>query len=144
VPLDWLRAVQWQAGGDSVKKPLLLYHFTCGHGYSGIEESHRLRPNLHPFMPSLGPLLWLTDLAMPETPESVGLQSTWITCNRMTYRYIVRTGAARHWFEVRGRAPKDVVVSLEAYGQPNHWWVARRPLTPSEFTYDPTWKEVAV
>jgi len=91
-------------------------------------------------MRNLGPLLWLTDLADPPTAESVGLQSTYLSCNRMTYRYVVRCKAAVHWREIRGRAPKDVVADLEAFGQPEHWWVVRRPVTAHEFSFDANWK----
>lgn len=118
-----------------------LYHFTCEHGRSGIAHSGVILPNVHPFMPNLGPLIWFTDLAEPPTPESVGLQSTWITCDRMMYRYLVQTKAALHWFEIRSRAPKDVVATLESFGQPEHWWIARRPLTASEFAFDATWNK---
>ena len=103
-----------------------------------------LLPNIHPFMRGLGPLLWLTDLAEPPTKESVGLQSTWISCDRMTYRYIVRCKAATHWHEVRKLAPREVVTDLEAFGQPEHWWVVRRPVTAHEFSFDTNWsREVA-
>ena len=118
----------------------LLYHFTCDHGHVGIERTNMLLPNIHPFMKSLGPLLWLTDLAEPPTKESVGLTSRLSNCDRMAYRYIVRCKAAIHWFEVRNRAPKEVVASLESYGQPEHWWVVRRPLTASEFSFDDGWR----
>ncbi len=51
---------------------LTLYHFTCEHGKRGIDLTRILLPNVHPFMRNLGPLIWLTDLAEPPTPESVG------------------------------------------------------------------------
>lgn len=120
-----------------------LYHFTCAHGHDGITRTGTMLPNIHPFMRHLGPLLWLTDLAEPPTPESVGLQSIWITCDRLAYRYSVRTKAALHWFVIRDRAPKDVVATLESFGQPEHWWIARRPLTRSEFAFDASWKRAA-
>ncbi|SRR5260221_10152489 len=125
-------------------KDITLYHFTCDHGYAGISRTGVLLPNIHPFMRGLGPLLWLTDLAEPPTPESVGLQSTWISCDRMAYRYLVQTKAAVPWSEVRARAPKDIVATLEALGQPEHWWVARRLLTPSEFSFDESWRRKEV
>ena len=113
-----------------------LYHFTCNHGHVGIKRSGVLLPNAHPFMLHLGPLIWLTDFAEPPTPESVGLQSTIISCDRLAYRYSVRTKAAVPWSEVRTLARADVVATLESYGQPEHWWVVRRPLTASEFSFD--------
>lgn len=119
-----------------------LYHFTCAHGHEGISKTGILLPNLHPFMRNLGPLLWLTDLAEPPTPESVGLQSAWLTCDRMAYRYIVRCKAAVHWRDIRERAPRDVVATLESFGQPEHWYVVRRPVLASEFSFDESWRTV--
>jgi len=114
----------------------ILYHFTCEHGHKGIALTRILLPNMHPFMKNLGPLLWLTDFAEPPTPESVGLQSSWTTCDRLQYRYIVRTQAAVPWAEVRAKARADVVATFEAGRMPEHWWVVRRILTSSEFTFD--------
>ncbi len=118
-----------------------LYHFTCHHGHAGISRTGVLIPNIHPLMRGLGPLLWLTDLASPETRESVGLTSRLTTCDRLAYRYSVHCRAAIHWFEIHGRAPKDVVADLESSGgQPEHWWVVRRMLTASEFSFDEKWR----
>lgn len=113
-----------------------LYHFTCDHGRAGITLSGVLLPNIHPFMKHLGPLIWLTDLAAPPSPESVGLTSQWVSCDRLQYRYSVHTHAAIAWADIRTRAAKDVVATLEEFGQPEHWWVVRRLLTASEFTFD--------
>lgn len=124
------------------RKYTLLYHFTCDHGRDGIAQTGILLPRIHPFMPHLGPLLWLTDVAVP-TPEAVGLTSRSLTCDRLSYRYCVRTSAALPWSQIRARANADVVATLESYGHPEHWWVARRPLTASEFSFDPTWKHTA-
>lgn len=125
-----------------MQKILELYHFTCDHGYTGITRTGVLLPNSHPFMPHLGPLLWLTDLAEPPSKESVGLTSAWTTCDRLKYRYLVRTRAAIPWSEIRTKVARDVVATLESFGQPLHWWVARRPLTHSEFTFDESWRHV--
>lgn len=122
-------------------KTPLLYHFTCEHGHAGISKSQMLLPNLHPFMRNLGPMLWLTDLAEPPTKESVGLTSRLSTCDRMAYRYIVQCKAALHWHEIRARAPQEVVASLEAFGQPDHWFIVRRPVLASEFSFDETWRK---
>lgn len=120
-----------------------LYHFTCEHGKSGISKTGVLIPNMHPFMRSLGPLLWLTDEAEP-TRESAGLTSSWITCDRMAYRYIVQSKAAIRWLAIRGRAPKEVVKTLESFGKPESWWIARRPLLASEFSFDAMWQKSGV
>ena len=115
-----------------------LYHFTCDHGHTGISQTGVLLPRAHPFMPTLGPLLWLTDYKEP-TKESVGLTSSWTTCDRLAYRYIVGCKAV-HWFEIRQRAPKEIVAELEAFGQAEHWWVVRRPVTASEFSFDENYR----
>ena len=121
-----------------MKQPT-LYHFTCEHGYKGITKIGMLLPNTHPLMPHVGPLVWLTDYAEPPTRESVWLTSSWTTCDRLAYRYIVHCKAT-HWFAIRQRAPQDIVATLESFGQPEHWWVVRRPVMPSEFSFDETWK----
>lgn len=113
----------------------MLYHFTCEHGYEGISKTGIVVPRIHPFMRHLGPLLWLTDLEAP-TADAVGLTSERLTCNRLHYSYRVRTRAAVQWSEVRGRVSPALVVALEAYGEPSHWRVVRRSLTPSEFALD--------
>ena len=93
-------------------------------------------------MKSLGPLFWLTDYVEPPSKESVGLTASWTTCDRLAFRYIVQTQAAIHWFDIRQRAPKDVVTDLEEFGQPEHWFLVRRPVLPSEFTFDATYTHV--
>jgi hypothetical protein len=121
-------------------KHLTLYHFTCSHSKQGIERTGTLIPNLHPFMPNLGPLIWLTDQPEPPSRESVGLTSKITSCDRMQYRYTVRSSASVSWAEIRGKAPAEVVASLESFGQPEHWYVARRTLTASEFFFDAAYK----
>jgi hypothetical protein len=112
-----------------------LYHFTCDdHGYPGIVRTSTLQPRQHPLMPTLGPLLWLTDLAEPPTLESVGLTSQNLKCDRLAKRITVQSREPVHWSALREKAPKEVVGWLESLGQPDHWWVARRPLIRSEFT----------
>lgn len=113
----------------------MLYHFTCDHGARGIAATHTLQASVQPFMPSLGPLLWLTDLAEP-TQDDVGLTSTFTSCDRLAHRYRVQTKAAVPWATLRDKAPFSTVSLLERYGKPEHWWVARRSLTASEFCED--------
>ncbi len=128
----------------SKKKSIpILYHFTCDHGHTGITRTSVLLPNKHPLMPALGSLLWLTDLAEPPSKESVGLTSSWISCDRLAYRYSVRCKAAVHWFDLRARAPAEIVATLESFGQPEHWWVVRRPVTASEFSFDANWRHLS-
>jgi hypothetical protein len=116
----------------AIKPPVRLYHFTCHHGFAGISESGVLRPNIQPFMPHLGPLLWLTDLATP-TAEDVGLTATFTSCDRLAYRYAAHTRAAMPWRELRPRVSPAVVELMERYGDPARWWIVRRPLLASEF-----------
>lgn len=137
-----MRGCGESAGGEDVKTPTLLYHFTCNHGFEGIRKTNVLLPNAHPLMLNLGAILWLTDLSEP-TKEAVGLTNSWTTCDRLAYRYIVRCKAAAHWSKVRQRAPKDIVETLESYGQPEHWWIVRRPVLASEFSFDETWRKGA-
>lgn len=133
-------AISVKGGNEMIVKHMPdLYHFTCDHGRVGIARTGVLLPNVHPFMPYLGPLLWLTDFAEPPTRESVGLTSNWTSCDRLAYRYIVRCKAAVPWFRIRTRVKGDVVATLESFGQPEHWWVVRRPLIPSEFSFDESW-----
>lgn len=119
-----------------------LYHFTCAHGHAGIGKTGTIVPNVHPFMSHLGPLLWLTDLAAP-TAERVGLTSSFISCDRLAYRYRVETRAAIPWSQLRGRVSPALVTTLERYGDPSHWWVVRRQLTASEFVLDQAVAEAA-
>ena len=120
------------------KHPVTLYHFTCAHGFAGISETGILRPNVHPLMRHLGPLLWLTDLPTPSA-DSVGLTSErLLTCDRLAYRYIIHTRAAVRWVDIRERVSPALVTVLESYGEPDHWWVVRRPLLASEFALDRT------
>lgn len=113
-----------------------LYHFTCEHGYTGIEKTRTILPNRHAYLRGLGPLIWLTDLADPDV-DAVGLSSEVVlTCDRLAYRYVVTSKACVPWSVVRMRAPVRAVTLLEAYGKPEHWWVARRPLLASEFVLD--------
>lgn len=81
--------------------------------------------------------LWLTDLEAPSA-DSVGLTSSMLACDRLAYRYIVQTRAAIPWAELRGRVSRTVIETLERYGEPSHWWVVRRSLTPFEFALDQT------
>lgn len=121
-----------------LSKPAPLYHFTCSdHGYPGI-MGDTIRPTLHPLMPHLGPLLWLTDLANPPTADSIGFGSGLLDCDRLAHRFLVslRPGVAKAWTTLRSRVDDDVVKILDSYGQPEHWFVVRRPLLVSEWTYD--------
>ena len=105
-----------------------LWHFTCDHGYSGLGERGRLRPNKHTMLPGLGSLIWLTDDPAPDR-DAVGLTSQFLTCDRMLYRYRVLTpGRCVKWTALRHRADPDTRQVLESYGEPETWWISFEPL----------------
>lgn len=118
-----------------------LYHYTCAdHGLPGITRHGLIAPNTHPLMAGLGKLIWLTDVADVEQPEQIGLTSSYLACDRLAYRFIVTTRAAVPWSALRPRVNPEVVTALEAFAQPEHWYVVRRPLTPSEFMLDTSYE----
>lgn len=104
-----------------------LYHFTCGHGMVGIERDGYLRPIRHPFLPILGPVVWLTDLERFDRPEVVGLTSSNLDCDRTEFRYRVERSdvpTLRWWSFVAPSCDPGVVADLERFGWPTHWWLA--------------------
>lgn len=113
---------------------MTLFHFTCQHGYEGIEEAQSIRPNPHPWMKALGPVIWLTDLEQPDAFE-VGLTSQTLSCDRLKHRYEVTTQNTHKWTDLRYKVHSTLVEELESLGKPEHWFLVRRPLTKSEFSY---------
>lgn len=109
--------------------PAVLYHFTCGdHGVPGIEVDGHLRPNEHPLLRNLGPVVWLTDLAEPTKPDAIGLTSRYLQCDRMAVRYVVYRDDVPGlvwWPFVRQGCDPGVVADLERYGWPTRWWLGR-------------------
>jgi hypothetical protein len=55
----------------------------------------------------------------------------------------VHTRAAVRWCDLSWRVSPALVDVLEAYGEPAHWWVVRRPLLASEFALDGTYTHPA-
>lgn len=105
-----------------------LWHFTCGHSYKSIGDEGLLYPHPHPLMPELGSLIWLTDDAEPDR-DDVGLTMGFITCDRMEYRYAVRSApSCKPWSSVRDALDTDVLTDLESFGAPETWWVSSLPL----------------
>jgi hypothetical protein len=52
-------------------------------------------------------------------------------CDRMAYRYIVSDiGRCTRWLDSpeRAAAPSSSVADLEAFGDPEHWWIAAEPV----------------
>lgn len=116
-------------------KSHILYHFTCEHGFEGITKDREITARVHPFMPSLGPLVWLTDNPHP-TADDVGFGGEFSICDHMAYRYAVTTKAAIPWSRIRLLAPREVVTVLEKFSDPDHWFVMRRSALRSEFSLD--------
>lgn len=106
-----------------------LWHFTCGdHGHARIGARGVLRPNLHPLIRALGPIVWLTDDPDP-TRDAVGLTSSMISCDRLQYRYrALGASVCTPWRAFRHRVSPAVLTDLESFGEPDSWWVCFRPL----------------
>ena len=106
----------------------VLYHFTCEHGHGALGEMGYLVPQIR--HPQLGCLVtWLTTEREPNR-EASGLGMHVTTCDRMAYRYLVcEPIKARPWIgsPERNAAPVPVLLDLERYGDPEHWWVTSRP-----------------
>ena len=103
-----------------------LWHFTCEHGYAGIGQRGELRPNAHPWMPVLGPVIWLTSNPAPAR-DDVGLtRGTVIRCDRMAYRYKVIESDAVPWATARLLIEPSLRADLESFADPSTWWVAMR------------------
>jgi hypothetical protein len=100
-----------------------LWHFTCDHAHAAIGNRGLLRPNAHPLIPELGPVIWLTSDPSP-TRDAVGLSSTYITCDRMAYRYRAVDPEVVPWADARRNVDPRVVTVLESHGDPGTWWLA--------------------
>ena len=101
-----------------------LYHFTCDHGRKGIGRRGLIRPL------TKWKLVWLTSDPNPAR-DDVGLTSETglITCDRMSYRYIVDSHSAMPWSVFREGLIRDpawaqIVEDMEYYGKPATWWVS--------------------
>jgi hypothetical protein len=106
----------------------VLWHFTCEHGYEGLGERGMLGLNPHPLLPQLGQLAWLTDDPAPAR-DAVGLTSSLLSCDRMTYRYRVDvTSRCIPWSSVRHLVSLGVLLDLESFGAPETWWISRHPI----------------
>jgi hypothetical protein len=118
-----------------------LWHFTCAdHGLAGIEAAGGvIEPNVHPLLPELGAVIWLTEDEALADPEAIGFipgeqpwrvtNDRWLRCDRTAVRYEVPTAGAMWWPFVRGRCDARVVRDLEHHGKPHTWWVLFAPVT---------------
>ncbi len=111
-----------------IAAPTRLYHWTCAdHGEPGIRRSRLIWPFPH-VMLGLPPMVWLTS-EPAQGRESLGLTSTYLSCDRMAYRVTVNVDDAftiDHWPTSRARrlANPDVVRDLERFGRPDTWWIS--------------------
>jgi hypothetical protein len=113
-----------------VNTPAVLYHYTCAeHGAVGIERDGIIKPNRHPWLRDLGPLVWLTDLDHAYAAP-LGLTRYLVSCDRTAIRYPVFSSDIADlvfWPHLSGVArDRAAVARLEAPpAWPSRWWVAR-------------------
>ena len=75
---------------------------------------------------------WLTTKAAPDR-EATGLANNTglAPCDRMEFRYMVEDLTdCRPWLTSleRAESPKQAVEDLESFGDPEHWWIATKPI----------------
>lgn len=106
-----------------------LFHYCCTHSAKGIEKSRWLMPNPHPLMRDADPLVWLTDLDVPDR-DVLGLTSHILQCDRTEYRVTVVTGEVTHWPIFARTIPQAARRVLESApgAMPMHWYVAKAPV----------------
>lgn len=102
-----------------------LWHYTCAHAIGAIRTDRLVRPRPHPVLGHLA-LSWWTDIAWPTSPESLGLTSHILSCDRMEYRVRAEdTAEIVPW--TQWARPLDALTRglLEVPGtMPAHWYVA--------------------
>ena len=119
-----------------------LYHFTCDHGIHGISQDGSVRPNTQPLLRTAPPIIWLTDLDVPDR-SALGLTSMMLECDRTRHRLDVDAehvrgllhwpAAAREW-----KIPRPVRDLLENSGAlPMHWYVTAAPIDVQLMTLAP-------
>lgn len=103
----------------------VLYHYTCEHSAKSILAEGELHGNEHPLMPEAGPIIWLTDMEVPDR-LALGLTSRLLRCDRTAHRFAVRTDRAQHW-PVAARRPELAaarrLLEFAPGVRPAHWWV---------------------
>ena len=113
---------------------MILYHFTCDHGYEQIVLDHEIRPMPQPMLGG-EPLTWWTD--DPGLPaRALGLQSTIIDCDRTAHAFTLDTDDTRHidvgaWTEFRRQlipTYAQAISQLEFGRSPRHWWITTQPV----------------
>lgn len=96
-----------------------LWHWTCDHGRHGIGIDGQIDP---------GPaycLVWLTS-DKKATREDLGLTSTILDCDRMSFLYEVDTENAEPWIgsDARDRMDAGLVADLECGRRAECWWIS--------------------
>lgn len=102
-----------------------VWHYTCRHRAALIGRRGLLVPASQPLFQNL-PLIWLTDLAVPDV-EALGLTSTTLACDRTECRYRVADVVnVRPWLEFAEQMQLDrrTVSTLTLGRQPRHWFVS--------------------
>jgi hypothetical protein len=112
---------------------MILYHYTCGHSYQGIKRDGKLKGNPHPYIRTLGPLIWLTDLDAPDR-AALGLTSLTLQCDRTQFRAVVEVDLLLdedvvHWPQFARRLQRSTREMFESDPgvRPMHWYVALQP-----------------
>lgn len=103
------------------ERRMKLFHFTCEDAAPIIVRERLLRPG------PLWGIVWLTDQPHPER-FALGLTSHSLTCDRMAWRFIVKTDGVP-WSQVRDEFPAELVRAIETapLADPARWFIARMP-----------------
>jgi len=118
--------------------PPILYHYTCRDAMAGIARDRRIVPHVHPWLPELGKVIWLTDVEgfALTTPEQIGLTSNVLRCDRTEFRYAINTAmidGLRWWPRARRRCDPLLVSALERHARPSRWWVTSTAIPDDAF-----------
>jgi hypothetical protein len=117
---------------------LVLYHYTCEHGYKGLGEAGTLHtiadraPNRVQDLerlgtPDLAYLIWATDLEVPRR-YALGLTSVLLHCDRTQYRYrVLEPDQFVAWPTARKDWPSLARRLEVGRARPLHWWVTAEP-----------------
>jgi hypothetical protein len=118
------------------RPPLRLWHYTCTHAATLIDDTGVLVPNAAAtWLPD--PLVWATDLQPGDVPDldlALGLRGTIATCDRVEHRFeVIEVDAFEPWTSyargmVRaGRLDREARRLLDSTpgGFVRHWHVSR-------------------
>lgn len=101
---------------------MILYHYTCVHGVSGIDRTLTLDPD----KAMLWRCIWMTDLDHPDR-RGLGLTSDILGCDRTRYRFTVPEPVkTQRWVDVRRQCPPGLREWLESVPGvlPMHWFLS--------------------